>query len=200
MKKTLFICGLAATMMLAACGSSKSNAQNNNASNSPFGETYQMPCEELDSDGEFGATGIYKCSASQKGNAQMYALQNAQQIIRMKIQHAYKGMVSDFTQSYGGNAGNDIQSKITMAGDQIINTVLNDTRATCVRYSSVDDRGNIECYVGIRISKKKLADKISERVDDVLTQDEKLRIDFNEKKYRDEMEKRFQNYKENNQR
>ena len=185
-------------VMLASCGGSKSTAQNNKGGNNPFGETYQMPCEELDSDTEFGATGIYKCSASQKGNAQMFALQNAQQIIRMKVQHVYKGMVSDFAGSYGGNAGNDIQSKITMAGDQAINAVFNDTKATCIRYSGVDDRGNIECYVGIRISKEQLAKKISERVSDALSQDEKTRIDFNEKRYRDEMEKRLQNFKDNN--
>ena len=159
MKKTLIICVGIATLTLASCGSSKSSTQSNKGGNSPFGETYEMPCAEYDSNSEFGATGIYKCSAAQKGNAQMFALQNAQQIVRMKMQHAYKGMVSDYTNSYGNNAGNDIQSKITAAGDQVINAVINDTRATCVRFSEVDDRGNIECYVGIRISKEMLAEQ-----------------------------------------
>lgn len=198
MKKVFIICVGIATLTLASCGSSKNNAQSNKGSNSPFGETYEMPCAEYDSDSEFGATGIYKCSAAQKGNAQQFALQNAQQIVRMKMQHAYKGMVSDYTNSYGNNAGNDIQSKITIAGDQAINTVLNDTRATCVRFSGVDDRGNIECYVGIRISKELLAKKITERVNNALSQDEKMRIDFNEKKYREEMKARFKNFKEDN--
>lgn len=198
MKKILFVCGLATTMMFAACGGNKSIAQNNKTGNNPFGETYQMPCEELDSQTEFAATGIYKCSANQKGDAQIYALQNAQQQVRMKVQHSYKGMVSNFAQSHGGNAGNDVQNKIAMAGDQVIDAVINDTRATCVRFSGVDDRGNIECYVGIRISKQELAKKIAGRVNDVLSQEEKARIDFNEKNYREDMEKRFQNYKDNN--
>lgn len=197
MKKALLVCGLAATMMFAACSGSKSTAQNNKTNN-PFGETYQMPCEELDSQTEFAATGIYKGSANQKGDVQMYALQNAQQQCRMKMQHAYKGMVSNFAMSHGGNAGNDVQNKIAMAGDQIIEAVLNDTRATCVRFSGVDDRGDIECYVGIRINKGELAQKIAGRVNDVLSQEEKARIDFNEKNYREDMEKRFQNYKDNN--
>lgn len=199
MKKVMFISSmLLCGMMIVACGGSKSTAQNNKTDNNPFGETYQMPCEELDSQTEFAATGIYKCSANQKGDAQIYALQNAQQQVRMKVQHSYKGMVSNFAQSHGGNAGNDVQNKIAMAGDQVIDAVINDTRATCVRFSGVDDRGNIECYVGIRISKQELAKKIAGRVNDVLSQEEKARIDFNEKNYREDMEKRFQNYKDNN--
>ncbi len=176
-------------VMVSACGSSKQTVQNN--SKNPFGDTYEAPCQELDTETEFGATGIYKCSAAQKGQAQVFALQNAQQIVRMKMQHAYKGMVSDFSQSYGGNAGNDIQNKITMAGDQVIDAVVNDTRATCVKFSAVDDRGDIECYVGIRISKQELAKKIAERVGNVLTDEEKMRTDFNEKKFRERMEARF---------
>lgn len=191
MKKNLFVCAVAITLMVmvSACGSNKQTAQNN--SKNPFGDTFEAPCQELDTETEFGATGIYKCSAAQKGQAQMYALQNAQQIVRMKIHHAYKGMVSDFNQSYGGNAGNDIQNKISMAGDQVIDAVINDTRATCVKFSAVDDRGDIECYVGIRISKQELAKKITERVGNVLTEEEKMRIDYNEKKFRDRMEARF---------
>lgn len=201
MKKTMFIitmlfCGM---MLFSACGSTKATAQNNNTtkSNSPFGETYQMPCEEYDSQSEFAATGIYKCSANQKGEAQKNALLNAQQLVRMKVAHTYKGMLSDFSSSYGGNAGNDVQNKMVMAGDQAINAVLDHTRATCVRFSGIDGRGDIECYVGIRISKMELAEKIAGRVNDVLSQDEKTRIDFNEKKYREEMEKRFADFKEN---
>lgn len=200
MKKVTFIGSmlLCSVMMLAACGSSKTNAQNNNSSDSPFGETYQMPCEEYDTQTEYAATGIFKGSANQKGEVQMHALNNAQEQVRMKVRHVYKGMVSNFHQNHGGNAGNDIQSKMAMAGDQAIDAVINDTRASCVRWSKVDSRGDIECYVGIRVSKEELADKIAGRVNDVLSQDEKVRIDFNEKKYRREMEQRFQNFKENN--
>lgn len=196
MKRTLLFLGLTAMMLMSSCSSNKNTAQNDYRS--PFGETYESPCLELDSDTEFGATGIYQCSASQKGQAQSFALQNAQQQIRMKMQHVYRGMVSDFSQNYGGNAGNDIQNKITIAGDQVINEVINDTRATCVKFSGVDDRGNIECYVGIRISKTKLAKEISHRVSDALTQDEKARIDFNEHRYREDMEARFRRFQENN--
>lgn len=192
MKKILFYLGVASVVFIASCGGNKKTVKDDYRS--PFGETYEAPCLELDSESEFGATGIYKCSASQKGQAQSFALQNAQQQIRMKMSHVYKGMVSDFSQNYGGNAGNDIQNKITIAGDQAINTVINDTRATCIKFSGVDERGDIECYVGVRISKKQLAKEISHRVSDALTPDEKMRIDFNEQRYREDMEARFKKF------
>ena len=115
----------------------------------------------------------------------------------MKIKHAYKGMVSDFSQSIGNNQGNDIEAKVAMAGDQIIDAVVNNTSESCLRWGGVGDDGHIECYVAIKISKVDLAQKIATAVDNKLSQEDKLRIGFDEKVYRDNMEKRFENYKGN---
>ncbi|MBP3763378.1 MAG: hypothetical protein J6I49_05830 [Bacteroidales bacterium] len=195
MKKGILFVALAATVMFAACGSNKKTASTN--PRNPFGgETFTAPCQELDSDSEFGATGIYKGSANQLGDLQLYALQNAQQMVRRKLQHVYKGMVSDFNTSYGGNAGNDIMNKMTSAGDQAINAVINDTRATCIQFSEVDDKGNSTCFVGIRISKQAIAKEVANRVNNVLSEDEKMRIRFEEKKYREEYEQRMRNFNE----
>jgi hypothetical protein len=184
-------------LAFASCGSSKQGTkQSNNASKNPFGEVYATPCEIYDTDEEFTATGIYRGSSNQKGEVQNYALQNAQQRVRMKIQHAYKGMVSNFSQSIGNNQGNDIEAKVSMAGDQIIDAFINNTRESCLRWGEVGDDGHIECYVAIKISKAKLADAISKAVDNKLTDDEKMKISFDEKVYREQMEKRFQEYKE----
>ena len=57
----------------------------------------------------------------------------------------------------------------------------------------------IECYVAIEISKEELAEKVSKKVSDVLTDEEKEKINFNEYNYRKQMEERMQNYKESQQ-
>jgi len=199
MKKiSIITIAVVAAVLFGACRSNKAASADN--SRSPFkGNTYEVPCQELDSDTEFGATGIYKGNANQMGDLQLYALQNAQQMVRRKLQHSYKGMVSDFNTSYGGNAGNDIMNKITSAGDQAINAMINDTRATCVRFSDVDDRGDVTCFVGIRISKQAVAKEVANRVNNVLSDDEKMRIRFEEKKYREEYEQRMKNFSDNGQ-
>lgn len=198
MKKTLLFCGLAATMLLAACSSNKSTAQNNGAK-SPFGETFEAPCfqQAQDSETEFGGLGIVKGSSNQMGELHRSALNNAKAVIRDKVHSAYKGLESEYRQRHGNNAGNDLAVKEAGAVDRVVDMVLNDATETCMRYSSVDDRGQVTCYVAIKISKAELAKKVADKVADNLTADEKMRIDFNEKKYREEMESRLSKFKDN---
>ena len=56
----------------------------------------------------------------------------------------------------------------------------------------------VECYVAIEIYKEELAEKVSKKVADILTDEEKERINFNEYNYRKEMEERMNKYKEEN--
>ncbi len=198
MKKLNFF--LIASLMafsLISCGASKQPVQQAQRAVNPFGETFEAPCTIHDTDEYFGATGIYRGSMEQKGKLQTYALQNAQEQVRLKFQHAYKGMISDYSSTTGNNQGNDIELKIAQAGDQILDMVLNHTNAVCgPKYSGVGDDGKIECYIGIKVSKAEVAQKTAKKVADSLTEDEKARIGFNEQQYREQMEKRFAAYKE----
>ena len=186
-----------AMLALAGCGSNKqATTQTNNKPNNPFGEVYPTPCEIYDTDTEFAATGIFRGSSHQKGEVHKSAMLNAQEIVRLKIKHAYNGMVSDFFQSMGNNAGNDIERKTSSAGDRIIDVVVNNTAESCLRWGEVESDGHIECYVAIKISKVDLAQKIATEVDNKLSDEEKMKINFDEKVYREQMEKKFKEYKE----
>lgn len=201
MKKILLsFAAFAFAVIFTSCGSNKNVTVNNNAtaSNNPFGDVFEVPCTVYDTDTEFAATGIFRGSMNQKGELLKWALQNAQEQVRMKIKHAYKGMVSNYSQSIGDNDGNDIERKVAMAGDQIIDAVVNDTKAVCQRFGAVGEDGHIECYVAIKISKVDLSEKVSNAVNDVLSEDEKMRIGFNEMKYREQMNKSFEQYKSEN--
>lgn len=184
--------------VLTSCGAKKQVAQSssNNAGGNPFGETYSMPCEVYDTPQQFAATGIFRGSSNQKGEVQKNALLNAQDIVRLKMKHAYKGMVSEYSSSVGNNKGNDIERKMTSAGDRIIDKIINETAQSCTRWSSVESDGHITCYTAIQISKQETAQKIAQEIEDKLTQEEKDRISFNEYSYRKQMEERFQNYKD----
>ena len=107
-------------------------------------------------------------------------------------------MISNYGSSIGNNRGNDIETKLQRAGDQIVKAILNDILAECQEFSAVQDDGMIECYVAIKVPKGEIAEKVSKKVADVLTEDEKERINFNEYNYRKQMEERMQNYKEEN--
>lgn len=218
MKKLFFMAAAALAVTLSSCGGSKQVANNGggyypnqypvqpvqqpaqpNGGNPFVGGAYEAPCQVLDTKDHFAATGIYRGSSMQMGELQKYAQRNAISIIREKFHHSYKGMVSEYSSSIGNNRGNDIANKIESAGDQIIDIMLNDAYASCVKYSSVFDDGTVQCYVAIEIPKGEIAEKVSKKVADVLTEDEKEKINFNEYNYRKQMEERMKNYKEEKQ-
>lgn len=196
MKNLFFVTATVAVLMLSACSALKNvkTMANTSQSVSPFGEVYEVPAAENDTDEYFGATGIASGSKARMGDLQLDALSNAQNMIRQKMQHAYKGAVDDYIVRFGNNAGSDIQSKLERGGTQIIDVIVNDTRASKGPvFSSVDEKGNVTCYIGIRISKKTMADKIA----DYVSEDEELKIRFQEDQFRQRMKESFKDFKEN---
>ena len=193
----LVVVTMIAWVMAIGCGMSKVSSVADRKPKNPFGETYEAPCQVYDSPKEFAATGIFRGSSHQRGEVQKNALLAAQELIRLKMQHAYKGMVSEYSSSIGNNKGNDIERKMTSAGDRIIDKIINETSQSCVRWSGVEDDGHITCYTAIQIPKGEVAAEITKEVADKLTQEEKDRIGFNEQEYRKDMTKRFEGYKEN---
>lgn len=198
MKKSIILAAVAIVMV--ACGAPKQTyVQEQPKSSSPFGEVYSLPCEVYDTNDEFAATGIYRGSSYQKGECQLNALENAKQLVYAKYHHAYTGMISNYSSTFGNNQGNDIATKLQRAGDQVINAMLNDIQACCVKFSAVQGDGHIECYVGIKVPKQALAAQVAQTVADVLTPEEKIAINFEEDQYRKQMEQRFTEYKAQNQ-
>ncbi len=198
MKQQLFLV-LFAIFAVCSCGTSKKTSaqvQTSSVSNAPFGEVYSMPCEVYDTDTEFAATGIYRGSSYQKGECQLNALENAKQLVYAKFKHTYNGMISNYSNTIGNNRGNDIETKLERAGDQVVKAILNDIQACCVKFSGVQSDGNIECYVAIKVPKRVIADQVTKTISDNLTQEEKDRIGFDEYNYRKQMEERMKNYRE----
>ena len=200
MKKFMFVSMMVFVLFMVACGSEPQRSAGNSATpatgQNPFGPTFKTPCEMYDDDEWFAATGIYAASSKQKGVVLANALAAAQREVRMKVQHAYKGMVSDFMESVGNNKGNDVEQKLTQAGDQIIDKVINDTQAKCREFGAVQADGDVEAYVGIRIRKKELSEKITENIKNKLSDEEKMKVKFDEEEYRKKMDERFEKFKE----
>ena len=196
-----FAAVLCAAMMMVSCGASKKAATTYapaapQASNNPFGDVYEAPCAEFDTPEYFAATGIAVGAKARMADLQRLALANAQQIIRQKMEHAYKGAVADYLNSVGTNAGTDVESKLEAGGDQIMDLIVNETSATCgPKYSGVDDKGNVTCFIGIRIPKKALAETIVENVADNVSDDEELKIRFKEDEFRKRTLENFERFK-----
>lgn len=195
MKKLFSIAAVAATIVLASCGggTTKQVVASSTGGGSPFGDVWDMPAAEYDTDDSFGATGIASGPKARMDVIQMASLTNAQNLVRQKMRHAYKGAIDDYSKYIGNNVGSDAVSKIERGGTQIIDAIVNDTKATQVKWSSPDEKGNVTCYTGIRIDKKVIAEAIA----DYVSEDEELKIAFQEEEFRKKMDERFKAFKEN---
>ena len=199
MKKNISIFKMAfvaSVCVITSCGGSKQTvapAKSVAQAVSPFASgVYSTPGFEPDTGEYFAALGIANGSQARMDVLQLSALTNAQNVVRQKLKHAYKGMVSDYSNYIGNDNGSDAQTHVERAGDQIIDAVVNDTQAQSMSFSGVDAKGNVNCYVGIRVYKKQLADKIA----DAVSQDEELLVRFKESKFRQYMQEKFKEYKE----
>lgn len=196
MKKSMFLAvAITAALSFASCGSSQKNAAANYPQGgSPFGDVYTVPAAEYDTDEYFGTTGIATGPKARMDVLQMSALTNAQNIIRQKMQHAYKGVIDDYSNYVGNNAGADAVTKIERGGTQMIDAIVNETQASKgPMFSAVDEKGNVTCFIGIRISKKAVAEKIT----DYVSEDEELKIRFLEEQFRKRMDESFKKFREN---
>lgn len=195
MKKNLFILAAfaASVCVMTSCGTQKTAVATTQAVN-PFGNgTYAAPGFEPDTDEYFAGWGTANGLQARMDVLQSTALTNAQNAVRQKLKHAYKGMVSDYSNYVGNNSGSDAQTHVERAGDQIIDAIVNDTQARTLNFSGVDESGRLNCYVGIRVYKKQLADKIA----DAVSEDEELKIRFKEQEFRKYMQEKFKEYKAN---
>jgi hypothetical protein len=117
-------------------------------------------------------------------------------MIRQKMQHAYKGAIDNYMNSVGTNAGNDIEAKLEAGGTQIIDLIVDEVSATCgPKYSAVDERGDVTCFIGIRIPKRALAETIVDNVRDNVSEDEELKIRFKEDEFRKRTLENFERFK-----
>ncbi|MDR1811084.1 MAG: hypothetical protein LBR34_11905 [Prevotella sp.] len=179
-------------ILMTSCGNSKQTANTPARNTNPFsGNTYEAPCAMYDDNENFAATGIASGPATQKGSLQLIALKNAQDLIAQKMQHAVEGEVKSFFESVGSNQGTDVDAQTIGGINNIILGIANNTTQSCLRFSEVDDRGNIECYSGIKISKEKVANAVA----DNLSKNKKTEIRERAEDFRKQMAEDLKNYK-----
>ena len=167
-----------------------------------LGESWELPCQMYDDDDYFTATGIAKGNIDEKGRLPELALFVARQIVEWKVRPAYYSMGVIIAMEVNGPLSDDkkkednIKDKINKAGYSVIKTIIANAQAKCVKYSNITEDGMIEVYVGIKISRRKLAEEMLREIRKVLSENKKNEISFDEMMYKKRMDEKFQQYKE----
>jgi len=195
--RTFMMIAIGAILMSATfmgCKSSKTqvtqspNITENRANTTPFPSTgEEPPCMVFSNEKEFAAVGIASGPSTQKGSIQKAALANAQDMIRAMMEHAYNGFVDTWMESIGANQGTDIETETRSVGRQTIMQIVSITDPVCLKFSNVDAKGNVECYIGVKVSKE----KISQAVSDNLSKNQKEDIRKRAADARKEMDEYF---------
>lgn len=182
----LVLVALFAAPMMQGCKSSKESKS------TPKGEEkIEMYCSgpQYYSDGEYFRANDVAESTNQS-MAKKKAMSNARLALAGSIETTVKAVIDNYFSSY--TSGKDIDDKERYEGlsREVIDQQLNGIRTICEEYTKTAE-GNYKCYVAIELAGDEIANNMSKRISD----DEKLKIDFQYENFKKTFEKEMEDFK-----
>lgn len=190
MKKVSLLIPMLAVVVLAmtSCKSTKPVETKAPVSNQSNADVYDVPCWMADDDEWFYATAQRQFKQSSMNTAPTATLRSAQLQMRQKLQSVYRAVLRDYFDQMDTDEGSYANEHIESAGDLIVKTAINETYEVCRKQTRPDEKNNVIMYVTIKVSKKKFTDNMVKQ----LSEDEQLKVRFNEKTFRDSAFKVFE--------
>ncbi len=199
------IAGLIICIVLAQIAFAQSNRDNRNnrmrdrESDKQFiQETYLQPCQRYDDNEYYAASGFIRVKAGGEGEKDFTLLINKElnslrQQVKSKVGGKYKSVVRDYFDQMDIDSKSTEASHIESAGEQIIDSFLNDTEEDCRELGPVDDSGFQNIYIGILVRKVELVNKLVDGLENNndIPSNEKEQLRKNEDKFRESAFKAF---------
>ena len=173
-----FISVVVLATLMVSCGTQKQTTSVGR------GVEMDIPCQVYDDADYFRSSGT--ATNVNQQNARSAALNAAKSMINQKLGGTVKGITTDYQKVLAGNAQQEdiarlIEGELQMA----VERTLNDAEQICEKMFRTD-AGNYESWIGIQISKKKLAAEMEKG----LSENERTRIVLE----RDKFEERNKHY------
>ena len=149
--------------------------------------TSKLPCELYDDDEWFTAFGSRLMK--QPNTAASALLRSLQRQMRDKLSGAYKQVTRDYFDQMDTEEGSYEREHIESAGQMVINQLVNETREFCRERSKYPNaEGIYTMYMSMRVSKKEVVEKVI----NTISEDQQLKVRFNEKQFRESAFKVFE--------
>ena len=142
-------------------------------------DVYDVPCWMADDDEWFYATIQRQFKQSSMNTAPTATLRSAQMLMRQKLSSVYRAVLRDYFDQMDTEEGSYANQHLESAGDLVIKATINETYEVCRKQTRTDDNGNVIMYMTIKVSKKKFAKDLVQKI----SEDEQLKVRFNEKKF-----------------
>ena len=150
-------------------------------------DVYDVPCWMADDDEWFYATVQRQFKQSSINTAPTATLRTAQLLMRQKLSSVYRAVLRDYFDQMDIEEGSYANQHIESAGDLVIKATINETYEVCRKQTRPDENGNVTMFMTIKVSKKKFTNDLVQKISD----DEQLKVRFNEKTFRDSAFKVF---------
>lgn len=158
------------------------------------GTEVEIPCGDVAYDDEnfFKQLGIGEVVGGNEDNAMANAIENAKNRIKQRFGEFVQGVSSTYYSSHQGSKPSAaVQQQTERIMNGVIEKKLNDADIECMkRYVSA--KGEAKYYIVLKVSK----DDMKKAMVDALSQDEKLKIDFDKAQFQKFMDERFGAMKE----
>ncbi len=162
-------------------------------------KTTTQPCMRYDDNEYYAASGWIRVKMIGDGErdysiAATKLLANLRQQVKQKIGGKYQAVVRDYFDQMDVDDKFSAASHIESAGEQIIDTYLNDTEEDCRQLGPIDEEtGFANLYMGILVRKAELVESIVDGLQesDQVPNDVKAQVKANEKAFRESAFKVF---------
>jgi hypothetical protein len=170
---------------LQSCKSSKQAAK-------PAGEeAISMYCSgpEYFSDSEYFRANNVGESTNQS-MAKKKAMSNARLDLAASIETRVKAVIDNYFSSYTTSDAIEDAERYEGLSREVINQELSGIRTICEQFTKTDN-GTYKAYVAVELAGDEILNGMQKRISD----DEKLKIDFQYEKFKKEFEKEMENFK-----
>ena len=119
-----------------------------------------------------------------QATAKKKAMANARAELASAINTQIKGVIDNYVNSREMNNREEVAERFEGLTREVLDQKLSGTKTICERTMKVTDSGNYKTYVAIELSAQDLLSAYNER----LSQDERLRIDYDYEKFKETFE------------
>ena len=122
--------------------------------------------------------------------AKRKAMSNARLGLASSIEITVKAVIDNYFNSYAVDKTIEDKERYEGLSREVVNQKLNGVRIICEEYTKTTD-GNYKCYVAIELAGDEIANGVIKRISD----DEKLKLDFQYEKFKETFEKEMEEFK-----
>jgi hypothetical protein len=121
------------------------------------------------------------------------AMSNCKQELAGSIETTVKAVIDNYFSSHEANNTEDIREKYEGLSREVIKQELSGIKTICEKQTKTK-QGTYKTYLAIELA----GDEIANAMKDRLSKDTKLEIDFQYEKFKEELEKEMENFKDGN--